>query len=174
MTRNYNKLIIEWLIDKFKLNINYVHSFKDSWILACISDGQLSILIDNRVEEQVKLLNLLKLHNIVGIKNTKGELVNKDTIYINLDEEFNINYPKIISKRIISRAKHRSTEKGWYTGEYFYIYTWEVSLDDNTVIEFSNQDKEELDIERYLYPTAIQRRYFKEYINNNYEQIFNK
>lgn len=152
--KNLKPAVIDWLIEKFNLNIKYEHSFKDQWISVNIWDGQLTISFDTRQPEQVQLFNALPAE----IKGTKqhgtGKMVNLQTLYFDMNKEFTINYPEIKSKEIVGKVKHTDND-----GDTFYVYSWLVKMNDETEMIFTNQDNNKLDIEKWIYPTRIQERF---------------
>lgn len=148
-----NKDVIDWLVAKFDLPA-YEHSFKDKFILTNIWNGRISISVDKRVPEQVALFNSIP-DNYKGTPQYQtGKIVNKDTLYFNLNNEFEIPYPKILSSKIIIKQKHKDDDN-----DIFYTYDHELKLSDGTFAIYHNQS-EKMDISTVTLNSMIQQRFF--------------
>lgn len=131
--------ILSWLAEI--ANYDFNHSYSDQFITWSIQDDRIWIALDFRQKSQAELFEKLPL-KYKGIRQDgTGLMVNMNSIYINLNDFFPIEYPDIISSKLVNSQKHQSTEKGgWYIrGEYFYTYDWEVLLSDGDTIKYHNQ-----------------------------------
>lgn len=146
--------IIDWLIKRLNIDIEYNHDLRDQWVRINVWDGQLSISFDSRNEQQNNILSKIPAE-FIGCKQAgTGKLVNTNVIYFDMDKEFEIEYPAVIKKRIFRTETIRES------GEpNFYSYDWECDMSDGTIMEFNNQDKNKLDIGKWILPTKIQERF---------------
>lgn len=160
LDNKYKPLILKWLSKVFGYD-NYPHSYKDQWINWKVWDGELSISFDLRQEEQAKLLSLIP-PNFLGRPQYKTlKIVNEKVFYLRLDDFLYVEYPKIVGSKRINKIAHKSSD------DIFYVYHWEVFLDDHTSVVYSNQ-KDKMDMVKgdFNYNTTLQERAFVEFLEN--------
>jgi hypothetical protein len=164
LDKTYKPLMLTWLADLFKYE-NYPHSHTDQWITWNIWDGELSIGFDFRQAEHLKLFSLIHPRFKGVPQYTTLKIVNENNFYLDLERLFKINYPSIVSSKLINKVKHKDND-----GDDFYTYDWEVFLADNTSIMYHNQ-KDKMDMVKgdYIYNSTIQERTFINFLKNKYE-----
>lgn len=160
LDKTYKPLILKWLARLFNYD-NYPHSHADQWITWSTYDGELTVSFDLRQPEQVKLLSLIHPRFIGVPQYTSLKVVNEKSFYVDLKRLFKIDYPNIVSSKLINRVKHKDND-----GDTFYTYDWEIFLDDNTSVMYHNQ-KEKMDMVKgdYSYKNLIEERKFVEFLN---------
>lgn len=151
----YKSSIIKWLCEVFGY-LDYPHTFADKWISWRIDNSRLSVSFDLRQPEQAKLLSLIHPRFLGIPQNSTLKIVNEKTFYLELDRLFILTYPSIIKKTIINKTKHIDDD-----GDIFYVYDWELILDDNTTILYRNQSNIlNIDENHFIYQSIINERKF--------------
>lgn len=157
-------LILTWLADLFGYK-NYPHSHTDQWITWNIWRGELTIGFDFRQAEQVKLFSLIhpRFKGVPQYQTLK--IVNENNFYLNLSSLLSIEYPNIVSSKLINKVSHKDND-----GDIFYTYDWEVFLDDGTSVMYHNQ-KSTMDMVKggFIYDSIIQERAFINFLKKKYE-----
>lgn len=164
LDKTYKPLFIKWLCDKFQIE-NYPHSFKDQWISTHIWEGTLSISFDKRQEEHLDLMKSIpeKFFGIAQYGTLK--IVNKNTFYLNVDQMTHVKYPKIKSHKLLGKIRSKDSD-----GDIMSVYHWEIYLDDNTSIYYTNQIPEmDFDYKGYIYNCYIQTRTVEKFLSENYK-----
>jgi hypothetical protein len=159
--------ILDWLSSL--VNHKFEHHFSDQWINVHIYDGRLSVFLDFRQPNQVELFNKLPDSLKGCLQKGTGKLVNEKTLYFNIEDIIDFEYPTIVSSKLIKRDKHQESEKGgWYiVGSYWYSYTWELTLSDGTTMIYKNQEnKMDLEESSYTFRANVQEYHFEKFIEN--------
>jgi hypothetical protein len=153
--------IIDWLVNRFKVE-PFAHSYWTQFIRYDIWNGWLSISLDFRNEDHHRLFDAIPAE-YKGVDQVKtGKRVNLNTLYFNLDKEYEIPYPKIVRSKIIKEVRHKDDD---CVGCYFYVYTFEVFLSDNTSFITTGQSTK-LDVGESIFRTKMQERYFYNHVLN--------
>lgn len=164
---NHKSKILDWLSSL--VNHSFEHHFSDKWISVDIWDNIVSISLDLRQPNQLELFNKLPKENKGCLQKGTGKLVNEQTLYFKLSDICEIEYPTIVSHKLIKRNEHQESEKGgWYiVGSYWYSYDWELTLSDNTTIQYNNQkNKMDLKESSRIFKNIIQEREFFKFIDS--------
>lgn len=166
--KDYNKLkpaILDWLAST--VNYKFKHHFSDTWINCTIWDNQLSISLDFRQDSHKELFKKLPNKYKGCLQYGTGKLVNDKTLYFNIENLIDINYPEITNSTLLRRNKVRGGKGGWYSAsDDFYTYDWEVQLDDGTTINYHNQiNKMDMIKGDFIYNAEIQEREFVKFLN---------
>lgn len=146
----YKRHILDWIVKRFNLP-PYKHTFQDNYISVMFWDGKMSISIDTRVEAQVQLLNSVPKEYVGCNQYKTGIRVNLHSFYFDIEKEFEIVYPKIVSSEIVHTQKH------WDDGDTWNVYTYEILLSDDTALIWSDH-KEKLDMSDFLFKKYIHER----------------
>jgi hypothetical protein len=165
LDKKLKPLIIKWLAKTFGYD-NYPHSFKDQWIIWGVCDGTLSVSFDLRQEEHIKLLSLIH-PRFLGCPQYKTlKIVNEKSFYIELNRFLNIQYPEIVSSKLLRKTRVDGGTGGWRSpSDDFYTYDWDVFLSDGSSVVYHNQtDKMDMVKGSFTYNSIIQERAFTAFL----------
>ena len=165
LDKTMKPLILDWLADIFGYG-QFEHSFKDQWVRWSVYGRYVSVGLDNRVPEQLKLWSLIPDKLKGCLQRTTLKVVNKDSFYLDIDRVVNLKYPDIVKSSVHTKVKHTDDD-----GDVFYCYEWLVELSDGSAVIYNNQ-KDVMDMVKcdYSYMRLIEERAFVQFITDKYKK----
>lgn len=165
LDKQMKPLILKWLCETFGSG-NFPHAFTDQWITWSIWDGELTIGFDRRQLTHVELFSRIP-DRFKGVpQNCTLKIVNGHNFYMSVRHLGTIQYPKILSSKLIKAHTSKDDD-----GDTCYSSYWEVFLSDETSIIYHNQEqKMDLDWRGFIYDKIIQERFFVNFLLKHYAQ----